>query len=58
MYEVSTWRCAILTKAFRWIGIKVSNLPTFDGLNNLETFLFEFEGNVPLQQRLLALDEP
>jgi hypothetical protein len=26
-------------------------------LNNLETFLLEFEGIVPIQQRLLALDE-
>jgi hypothetical protein len=36
---------------------KVSNLPTFDGLNHLETFLLEFEEVVPAQQRLLALDE-
>jgi hypothetical protein len=36
---------------------KVSNLPTFDGLNHLETFLLEFEEVVPVQQRLLALDE-
>jgi hypothetical protein len=56
MYEVSTRRCARLTKAVQWIGTKVSNLPTFDGLNNLETFLFEFEGIVPVKQRLFALD--
>jgi hypothetical protein len=57
MYEVSTQRCARLTKAIRWIGTKVSNLLTFDGLNNLETFLVEFERIVLVQQRLLALDE-
>jgi hypothetical protein len=57
MYEVSMWRCDRLIEAVHWIGTKVSNLPTFDGLNNLETFLFEFEGIVPLQQRFLALDE-
>jgi hypothetical protein len=57
MYEVSTQRCARLTKAVQWIGTEVSNLPTFYGLNNLETFPFEFEGIVPIQQRLLALDE-
>jgi hypothetical protein len=50
-------RCARLTKVVRWIGTKVSNIPTFDGLNNLETFLFEFEGIVLVQQRLFALDE-
>jgi hypothetical protein len=32
-------------------------LPTFDGLNHLETFLSDFEEIVPVQQRLLALDE-
>ena len=41
----------------RWIGTTVSNLPTFDGLNHLEAFLLEFEEIVPIQQRLLALDE-
>jgi hypothetical protein len=57
MYEVSTRRCARLTRAVHWIGTKVSNLPTFDGLNHLETFLVEFEKIVPVQQRMLALDE-
>jgi hypothetical protein len=57
MYEVSTWRCARLTREVRWIDTTVSNLPTFDGLNHLETFLLEFEETVPVQQRLLALDK-
>jgi hypothetical protein len=43
MYEVSTWRCARLTREVHWIGIEVSNLPTFDGLNHLETLLSDFE---------------
>jgi hypothetical protein len=57
MYEVSTRRCARLTKAVHWIGIEVSNIPTFDDLNHLDTFLVEFERMVPLRQRMLALDE-
>jgi hypothetical protein len=57
MYEFSAWRCARLTREVHWIGTKVSNLPTFDGLNHLETFLSKFEEIVPVQQRLLALDE-
>jgi hypothetical protein len=57
MYEVSAWRCARLTREVRWIGIEVRNMPTFDGLNHLETFLSYFEEIVPVQQRLLALDE-
>jgi hypothetical protein len=49
MYEISTWRCARLTWEVHWIGTEVSNLPTFDGLNHLETFLLEFEEIVPVQ---------
>ena len=43
MYGVSTRRCARLTREVRWIGTEVSNLPTFDGLNHLGTFLAKFE---------------
>jgi hypothetical protein len=57
MYKVSMQRCSRMTSEVRWIGTKVSNLPTFDGLNHLESFLSEFEEIVPVQQRLLALDE-
>jgi hypothetical protein len=57
MYEVSTRTFARLTREVRWIGTTVSNLPNFDGLNPLETFLSNFEENVPIQQRLLAMDE-
>jgi hypothetical protein len=57
MYEVSMQRCVRLTREVHWIGIEVSNLPTFDGLSHLETFLLEFEEIVPVQHRFLALDE-
>jgi hypothetical protein len=57
MYEVSTRRCARLTKEVRRIGTTVSNLPTFDGLNPLEDFLLDFEASVPMQPILLAMDE-
>jgi hypothetical protein len=43
MYEVVAHRCAILTREVCWIGTKLNNLPTFDCLNHLETFLLEFE---------------
>jgi hypothetical protein len=49
MYEVSAWLCARLTRGVRWISRTVSNFPTFDGLNHLETFLLEFEEIVPVQ---------
>jgi hypothetical protein len=57
MYEVSTRRCARLTREVRWIDTTVSNFPTFDGLNHLEVFLLDFEEIVPIQKRLLAMDE-
>jgi hypothetical protein len=57
MYEGSTRRCAILTKEVHWISTTVSNLPTLDGLNPLETFFLDFEESVPTQQRLLEMDE-
>jgi hypothetical protein len=46
-----------LTRAVHWISTKISNLPTFDGLNHLGTFIAEFERIVLVQQRLLELDE-
>jgi hypothetical protein len=57
MYEFFALRCAKLTREVHWIGIEVRNLPTFDGLNHLETFLSEFEEIVLVKQWLLALDE-
>jgi hypothetical protein len=57
MYEVSTRRCAILTREVCWIDTTVSKLPTFDGLNHLEEFLLKFEEIVPLPEKLLAMDE-
>ena len=50
MYEVSTRICARLTREVRWIDTIVSNLPSFDGLNPLETFLLDFEESVPMQK--------
>jgi hypothetical protein len=51
MYEFFAWRCARLTREVRWIDTTVSNFPTFDGLDQLETFLLEFEEVAPAQQR-------
>jgi hypothetical protein len=57
MYEFSTRRCVIFTREVHWIGTEVSNLPKFDGLNHLESFLLEFEEIVPVLQWMLAMDE-
>jgi hypothetical protein len=50
MYEVYAQRCARLTREVHWIGTTINNLPTFDGLNHLETFLLEFEEIVPYKR--------
>jgi hypothetical protein len=57
MYELSTRRCAKLTREVRWIDTTVSKLPTFDGLNHLEEFFLDFEEIVQTQQRLFAMNE-
>jgi hypothetical protein len=57
MYEVSTRICARLTREVRWISTTISYLPTFDGLHPLETLLLDIEESVPMQQRLLEMDE-
>ncbi len=43
LYQVSTQRCARLMKSLNWIGTSVSNICTFDGLNNLEVFIDFFK---------------
>jgi hypothetical protein len=54
MYEVSTKICAKLTREVHWIGTTVSNLPTFYGLNPLETFLSDFETSVPTKKMIFG----
>jgi hypothetical protein len=56
LYEVSTRRCARIDHAVRWIGTKIREPPSFHRLNDLETFLTQYEDEVLENQRLLALD--
>jgi hypothetical protein len=48
MYEVSTRICARLTREVCWIDTTISDLPTFDRLNPLETFISDFDEIVPM----------
>ena len=50
------WKCVTITKYMWLVGTKVCDLPTYEGLPNLDTFLIEFEDKVLEPQRLLALD--
>jgi hypothetical protein len=50
MHEVSTRRCAHMTKSVCWIGIELCNPPKYDGLTDITTFVQTFEAQVPEQQ--------
>jgi hypothetical protein len=56
MHKVSTRQCACITRSLCWIGIELCDPPKYDGLNNLSSFVKDFEFQIPVQQRLLALD--
>ena len=45
-----------LTKSLCWIGLEVSQIPTFSGLSQVTKFLVEYEIQVPSFQRLKELD--
>ena len=40
----------------QWVGIKVCDIPTYEGFPNLEYFLTEFEEKVTEPQRLITLE--
>ena len=47
LYEVSGRQLARITKSLHWIGSEVSTVPTFDGLLDIQTFVQEYEAQVP-----------
>jgi hypothetical protein len=56
LHEVSMRRCARIDRAVRWVGTEIREPPSFHGINDLETFLAQYEDEVSENQRLLALD--
>ena len=56
LHEVSTRRCTRIDHTVRWVGIEIKEPPSFHGLNDLETFLTQYEDEVLENQRFLALD--
>jgi hypothetical protein len=49
-------RCARIDHTVRWVGIEIRESPSFHGLNDLKTFLTQYEDEVLENQRLLELD--
>lgn len=43
-------------KSLRWIGTQVCEVPTFDGLSDIQEFLRKYEAQVSFSQRLKTLD--
>jgi hypothetical protein len=46
LHEVSTRRCARIDHALRWVGTEIREPPSFHGINDLETFLAQYEDKV------------
>ena len=56
LHKVSMKRCARTTRSVRWVENELRELPTYEGLPNLATFLNEFEGLVMESPLLSVLD--
>jgi hypothetical protein len=56
LHEVSTRICARTDSVVRWVDTQIRETPSFHGLNDLETFLRQYEDDVLENQRMLALE--
>lgn len=56
LHEVSTLCCNMMVKSLQWVSTKVRKNFHYDGLNNVNIFLDEFEREVPEEHRFLALE--
>ena len=52
----ATLNCNMMARSLRCVSIEVRDLPTYDGLNEVDTFLDAFEREVSEKQRFQALD--
>lgn len=56
LHKVSTLQCNMMTKSLRCASSKVTKLPYYDGLTNVDMFLDEFEPKIPEDHRFQALE--
>lgn len=56
LHELSTRRCARISKSVHYMTSEVCNMPYYDGLSDVNIFLDEYVEHVPKSKRLLALD--
>ena len=46
-YMVSMQRCARVTKSLCWVSKEVCDMPSYEGIPNLDTLIIDFEVKVP-----------
>ena len=51
LHEVTTLSCNTMTRSLSCVSSEVRNLPTYDGLKDVDVFLDAFETEVPEKQR-------
>jgi len=56
LHEVLMRRCAYMTKSLRWIGFEVCEPPSFNGTNDLDSFVYMYQMKIPEKGWLRALD--
>ena len=56
LHEVTTLICNTMTRSLRCVSIKVRDMPTYDGLSEVDNFLDAFERRVLEKQHFEALD--
>ena len=49
LYEVSMRRCAFMSKSLRWIGTYITEIPSYQGLTDIQEFLEQFEQQIPYE---------
>lgn len=56
LHEVSVRRCTYMMKSMQWIGSEVSEPPSFDAINDLDSFVYKYQMKILEKDRLRALD--
>jgi len=56
LHELSMRHCAYMTKSLHWIETQVCEPPTFIGVKDLDTFLYDYYMKILEKYRLMAFD--
>lgn len=56
LHKVTTLNCDMMTWSLRYVSLEERNIPTYDGMNEVDTILDIFEREVSQKQCFQALD--